>query len=167
MSEHLDRAELEVRLWHEIDKSRFGMLGLAGGRPRHMQPMTAYADKAEGALWFFTKRTSDLVRETGVEGHAAMFCIMAKDQEFQACVGGDLAEDRDRAKIDRYWNAVAAAWFPEGKDDPDLTLLKFVPADAQVWVSRSGPLTFAWEIAKANATKTEPDVGEVAHLNLN
>ena len=167
MSEHLDRAELEIRLWKEIDKARFGMLGLAGGPPRHMQPMTAYADKEEGALWFFTKRTSDLVKETGFEGHAAMFCVLSKDQEFQACVGGDLVADHDREKIGKYWNAVAAAWFPEGKDDPDLTLLKFTPADAQVWVSRSGPLNFAWEIAKANATKTIPDVGDAAHLNLN
>ena len=166
MSEHLDRAELEVRLWKEIDKSRFGMLGLAGGRPHHMQPMTAYADQEEGALWFFTKKTSDLVKQTGIEGHSAMFCVMAKDQEFQACVGGELVEDHDRTRIGKYWNAIAAAWFPEGKDDPDLTLLKFTPADAQVWVSRSGPLTFAWEIAKANATHKEPDVGDKAHLTL-
>jgi general stress protein 26 len=167
MSEHLDRAELEVRLWKEIDKARFGMLGLAGGPPRHMQPMTAFCDEADGALWFFSKRESDLVREAGPAGHAAMFCVMAKDQEFQACIGGDLSEDRDRAKISKYWNAVSAAWFPEGKDDPDLTLLRFVPADAQVWVSRSGPLTFAWEIAKANATHKQPDVGTASHIDLN
>jgi general stress protein 26 len=166
MSDHLDRAELEVRLWHEIEKAHFGMLGLAGGPPRHMQPMTAFADKAEGALWFFCKRSNDLVKESAA-GHSAMFCVMSKDQEFQACLGGELTEDRDREKIGRFWNAVAAAWFPDGKDDPELTLLKFTPADALVWASRSGPLRFAWEIAKANATHQEPDVGVAAHIDLN
>ena len=34
---------------------------------------------------------------------------------------------------------MVSAWFPEGKDDPELTLLKLVPVDAQVWVSRGGP----------------------------
>jgi general stress protein 26 len=165
MSEHLDRAELEIRLWKEIDKARFGMLGLAGGPPRHMQPMTAYCDEKEGAIWFFVKRDNDLIKES-FAGHAAMFCIMAKDQEFQACVGGELSEDRDRGKIGKFWNAIAGAWFPDGKDDPDLTLLKFVPSDAQVWASHSGPVRFAWEIAKANATHSVPDVGTKAHLDL-
>jgi general stress protein 26 len=167
MSDHLDHADLEVRLWKELDKARFGMLGLSGGPARHMQPMTAYCDPDEGVLWFFTKKTSDLAKQTGLDGHSAMFCVMAKDQEFQACVGGDLMADHDRAKIGKYWNAVAAAWFPDGKDDPDLTLLKFTTLDAQVWVSRSGPLSFAWEIAKANATHKEPDVGTAGHIELN
>ncbi len=166
MSEHTDRAELELRLWKEIDKARFGMLGLAGGPPRHMQPMTAFCDQAEGAIWFFLKRDNDLIKELGA-GHAAMFCVMSKDQEFQACVGGELSEDRDREKIRQFWSPITGAWFPQGKDDPDLTLLKFVPNDAQVWASHAGPVRFAWEIAKANATKQEPDVGTVAHLNLN
>jgi general stress protein 26 len=165
MAEHLDRAELEVRLWSEIEKARFGMLGLAGGPPRHMQPMTAFCDREAGAIFFFVRRSNDLIKEAGM-GHAAMFCVMAKDQEFQACVGGDLREDHDPAKIDKFWNAVAAAWFPEGRSDPELTLLRFDPADAQVWVSRSGPLAFGWEIAKANLTHKEPDVGDKAHLEL-
>ena len=91
---------------------------------------------------------------------------MSKDQEFQACIGGMLAEDRDREKIKQFWNPVAAAWFPEGKNDPDLTLLQFRPYDAQVWFSRGGAVRFAWEIVRANATRTEPNIGEKAHLTL-
>jgi general stress protein 26 len=166
MSEHLDRAQMEVRLWKEIDQARFGMLGLVGGEPHHMQPMTAFADEKAGTIWFFVRRDADIVRDTGF-GHTAMFCIMAKDQDFQACVGGQLSQDHDPAKIKQYWNAVTAAWFPQGKDDPMLTLLRFQPVDAEVWISKGGPAKFAWEIAKANATKSMPDVGDKAHINLN
>jgi general stress protein 26 len=165
MTEHLDRAELEDRLWREVEKLRFGMLGLVGGAARHFQPMTAYADKAEGALWFYTKTTTDLAREA-VGGHDAMFCVMAKDQEFQACIGGTLTPVRDREKIKDHWNAMVAAWFPEGKEDPDLTLLKLDVKDAEVWVSSGGPVKFGWEILKANATGKTPDVGDKAHLTL-
>ena len=31
--------------------------------------------------------------------------------------------------------------------------------DAEVWCSQAGPVTFAWEIAKANARKHEPHLG--------
>jgi general stress protein 26 len=155
---HLDPSELEQRLWSEVDKARFGMLGLAETRD-HMQPMTAFCDKAEGAIWFFTKKTTDLARLTGL-GHLAMFNVMARDQEFQACIAGELAPDHDRAKIDAFWTPMVSAWFPDGKDDPDLTLLKLTPMDAQVWISRGGPLRYAFETAKANLTHTLPDVGE-------
>lgn len=161
----LDQTDLEKRLWNEIDKARFGMLDLSGEGRHHMQPMTAFADKEEGAIWFFTSKATDLVKETAA-GHYAMFCVMAKDQEFQACIGGELTPDNDRAKIEAYWSPMVAAWFPEGKDDPNLTLLKLTPDDAQVWVQRGGPLRYIFEVAKANATKTQPDVGEAGRLQL-
>jgi general stress protein 26 len=158
MSTHLDAHDLEQRLWSEVDKARFGMLGLTDGRS-HMQPMTAFCDKERGAIWFFTKKTTDLARQTAA-GHYAMFTVMAKDQEFQTCIGGELTPDHDRAKIEAFWNPMVAAWFPDGKDDPDLTLLKLTPVDAQVWASRGGPLRYAFETAKANLTHTQPDVGD-------
>ena len=149
MSQHLDRAELEVRLWEEIEKSRFGMLGVAGGSPRHLQPMTAYADREAGALWFFSKTTTDLAREAA-GGHDAMFCVMAKDQDFQACVGGVLTPVKDPERIRAYWNPMAAAWFPEGKDDPDLTLIRLDAERAELGLSDAGPLKLAWEVARAD-----------------
>jgi general stress protein 26 len=157
---HLDAKDLEKRLWSELDKARFGMLGLTDGRS-HMQPMAAFCDKERGAIWFFTRKSSDLARQT-TQGHYAMFCIMAKDQEFQACIGGDLTPDHDDAKIAAFWNPMVSAWFPEGKDDLDLTLLKFTPVDAQVWVARGGPFRYAFEAVKANLTHTRPGVGEHA-----
>ena len=165
MSHNIDTTEMEHRLWKELEKARFGMLGLAGGPPHHMQPMTAYREDGTSTIWFFCRRDNDLLRETGA-GHTAMFCIMAKDQEFQACVGGTLSADHDRARIDQFWNPVAAAWFPEGKEDPELTLLRFEANDAQVWASHSGPVRFGWEIAKATLTGKTPDVGDAGHIEL-
>jgi general stress protein 26 len=164
MSHSLDRAELEDRLWKEIADARFGMLGLAG-EGHHLQPMACYADRTEGAVWFFTKRANDLVRESG-GGRPALFCVVSKDQEFQACLTGTLIEDFEPEKVKTYWSPVVAAWYPDGQDDPDLTLLRFTAEDAQLWVSRSGPLRFAWEIARANATKSVPDLGDTAKLTL-
>jgi general stress protein 26 len=68
--------------------------------------------------------------------------------------------------MDRYWNAVVAAWYPDGKDDPQLTMLRLDCADAEVWISDDGPVKFAWEIAKANATHQPPDAVGRAHLDF-
>ena len=160
-----DPAELEKRLWKEVDDAKFGMLGLVGGQPHHMQPMTVFGDHPANAVWFFTSTSTDLYRDTGA-GHDAMLCLMAKDNEFQACLHGHLTPSHDRAKIDEYWSPFVSAWFPEGKDDPGLTLMKLELKDARVWASKRGPFTYPIQLAKANATHTLPDVGGKADFKL-
>lgn len=162
MSHDLSPQDLETRLWEEIDKERFGMLGVGA---HHMQPMTMFADKSAGKIWFYSNKDTDLAREAG-GGAQAMLCLMSKDQDFQACIGGALTVDYEKAKVDEYWSVHVSAWFPQGKDDPGLTLLRFDVKDAQVWVSKRGPLKYGFEVAKANATHTLPDIGTKAELKL-
>jgi general stress protein 26 len=167
MSANLDREDVENRLWREIEKVRYGMLGVVGAGPaQHFQPMTPFLEPETGTIWFFTRNDTDLAKASAGEGAQAMFTIQSKDNELQACIGGRLTQDHDRARIDKYWNAVVSAWYPEGKDDPRLTLMRLDGEDAAVWLSEQGPIKFAYEIAKANLTKTEPDIGERASIDL-
>lgn len=160
MTRPVDREDAEKRLWKALEDTRVGMLGVSGGEPRHMQPMTAFAEPEASALWFFARRDSELVEAIiGAGGRQAMFCLVSKDRETYACLDGELEESFDRARMDRLWNPVVAAWHPEGKDDPRLTLLRMRLDDAEVWVSHAGPVRFAFEIAKANLTGREPDLG--------
>lgn len=160
-----DPAELQRRLWKELDHAKFGMLGLVGGEPHHMQPMALFADEASDAIWFYTNKATDLFKQTG-DGHDAMFCLMAKDEEFQACLHGRLTPSHDQAKIDEYWSPFVSAWFPEGKDDPGLTLMKLELKDARVWAQKRGPFNYPLQIAKANATHSLPDIGGKTDLEL-
>jgi general stress protein 26 len=159
-------AELQQRLWKEIAKARYGMLGVVGHTPvQHFQPMTAFAEEDNGQIWFFTQTETDLARAVE-HGAPAMFIVQAKDQGFQACIGGRLIHHPDRIRIDKYWNPVVSAWYPDGKEDTRLTLLRFDLTDAQVWISETNPLAFAFQIAKANMTHERPDVGDSATVNL-
>jgi general stress protein 26 len=165
MTQHHSQKDVEAKLWKEIEKGRFGMLGLTGEGAGHYQPMTAFAEPDNGLIWFFTGVNTDLARKAG-DGGKAMFVVQAKDQDLQACIGGTLSVDHDAARIDKYWNAMVAAWYPNGRDDPSLTLLRLDCDDAQVWLNEAGPVRFAWEIARANATGRQPDLGQQAKLNL-
>jgi general stress protein 26 len=165
MSDTDDAAALEQRLWREIEHVRTVMLGVVGGPPRHFQPMTAFCDADEGAIWFYVRRDNHLLAEIA-ETPTAMMTLTTKDQGFIACVGGTAREDHDRDRIARFWNPVVAAWFPDGKDDPELTLIRMRPDDAKVWVSHSNPVRFGFEVMRANATGRTPDMGDTAHLSL-
>ena len=161
----LNPDELRTRLWKEIEQARIVMLGLVGGEPHHMQPMAAFGDKEGDAVWFFTKKDTDLVQQTG-SSHDAMICVMAKDMEFQACIHGTLVPDTDVAKRDAYWSPFVSAWYPDGKADPDLIMMRLDPKDARVWVSTRGPITYPLEIAKANVTHKLPDVGGKTYVAM-
>lgn len=146
----------EEQLWRELKHVRAGMLGVEGSTD-HLQPMTHFIDQENARLWFFVSRSADIVKETGTGAHAH-FCMISKGQDYHACIMGNLSENTDRAKIDEYWNDVVAAWY-NGKDDPEVTLLRFDLVDAAIWASTRNPIKFAWEVQQAKDSAKEPDVG--------
>lgn len=160
-----DRAAVEKEMWRELERSRCGMLGLVHSAISRSPfvPMTAFAEPESGKVWFYTHRGSDLAG-AGEQGTPAMLIVMAKDQELQACIRGELRTSFDTVHRDKFWGPTVAAWFPKGKADPDLALLCLTCEDADVWVSDAGMLKFGWEIAKANLTGSSPNVG--GHVRL-
>ncbi|CAN7423693.1 pyridoxamine 5'-phosphate oxidase family protein [Phenylobacterium sp. LjRoot225] len=159
-----DAAAVQHRLWDEIEKRQIGMLAPVGAEPQHFQPMTAFLERSDNRMWFFTYKDTDLA-EAVANGAPAMF-VFQDGREFYACVGGQLRVEYDRERMNRYWNALVAAWYPEGKDDPRLTMLCLEARDAEVWIAEGGPLRYVWEIVKANATHATPEVGGHTHLNF-
>ena len=159
----LTAAEAEDAFWDHLKKSNTGMLGL--DQPGyHSQPMTAFREEESGIIWFFTRRETDLAQAVAAGAGDAAFMFL--DRKLQACIDGRLSLAHDRERIDRYWNAHVAAWYPEGKDDPQLTLLRLDVTEAAVWITEGGLLKYAFEVAKANTSKSTPDVGERRDLNF-
>ncbi len=165
MSHDLTPADAEKEFWKSLKESNTGMLGL--DQPgHHAQPMTGFGEPETGTIWFFSRNDTDFARDVAAGANSGMFTYQAKDQKVQACIHGDLSIDNDRERINRFWNPVVAAWYPDGKDDPALTLIRFDADDGRVWVSDKGALGFGYQVLKANLTKTIPDAGGVADVNL-
>ena len=145
------------QLFEHLDDVRAVMLG-SPVHHQHMQPMAPQVDKEAGTVWFYTNKSSDLVKALGQDGGEVHLCIVEKD--YQACLLGDLTVDHNPQKIDQFWSSVIAAWFEGDKTDPDLTMLCFRTKNGSIWASDKNPITFAWEIAKANHKDQKPDIGE-------
>ena len=158
-----DHTAVARRFWDEVEKNQIGMLGLCD-RPQSFQPMAAFAERGMGELWFFTRDDTDLATEIEAGDSRGQFLFQSKD--IYAAVHGDLRLRSDPGRMDRYWNAVVAAWRPEGRDDPHLRLACMRLHGADVWIYEGGPVRFPWEIAKANATSRLPDLGGRAHLDF-
>jgi general stress protein 26 len=123
-----DERHLKEILWKRMSSSPFLMLGLADGH-QHSEPLTAQLDEDQvDRLYFFIGRDNRLAA-----GGAAMAQFVSKGHDFFACLSGTVAIDNDRAMIDKLWSKPVEAWFPGGKDDPNLALLRFDIDDAELW----------------------------------
>ena len=154
----------KLMLWEQLKSARAVMLG-SPIHLDHMQPMAPNASPDENAVWFFTKSDSELAKVAAAGGDVHL-CLISAEQDYHACLLGELKTLRSQPHINKYWSAVVAAWFPEGKESETVTLLRFTPRDAQFWASSGSTLNFAWQIAKANVTGHEPDVGFSARMKL-
>ncbi|MBV8681492.1 MAG: pyridoxamine 5'-phosphate oxidase family protein [Caulobacteraceae bacterium] len=160
-----DKAAVEHKLWIEIGDTGFGMLATVGGAQRHFQPMTAFCEPESGQIWFYTHDNSELA--VAAQGGAeAMFVFVSRDRELQASIRGELRTTHDQLHRDKFWSSTVAAWYRKGKDDPDLTMLCLDCKDTMVWITEAGGAKVAWEIARANLTGSQPEIGGKATLNL-
>jgi general stress protein 26 len=133
-----DDAKIEAKFWKALKSDMTVMIGIEG--EGDAQPMTAQLDAEDGAkdpggpIWFFTAKDTDLAKASA-GGKDAMLNFVSKGHDLFASVRGRLIPDNDRDTIDRLWNPFVAAWFEGGKDDPKLQLLRFDPAQAQIWLN--------------------------------
>jgi len=153
----------ETQLWEHLKGAKFVMLGSPEPN-EHMQPMAPQIDDEGGAIWFYANTSSDIVKAVNARPGDVHMCVTEND--YQACLRGSIQEEKNDATIEKYWSSVVAAWFEGGRSDPDLTMLKFQPKDAAIWASSKNPITFAWEIAKANMKDRTPDVGDRASVDF-
>src|SRR5450631_3721273 len=113
-------SDIEHHLWDEIERHQTGMLVIRAAGPIHAQPMTAFVERELRRIWFFCRRASGLAQAV-TTSRPALFAYQQRD--LLASLSGHLQVQHDRARMDRYWNAVVAAWHPGGKHDPAVTLL--------------------------------------------
>jgi len=153
----------QKQLLEELQDAMCVMLG-STDEDEHMQPMTPQIDPDESVIYFYSDRFSELGKTIAVNPGTVHLCHISKD--YQACVKGRLTAHHDKSTIDKFWDQKVAAWYPEGKEDKKLMMLKFVPHDAAIWASDANPLTFMYEMAKANIKHEEPELGEMKTVDL-
>jgi len=124
------------------------------------RPMAALQMDEDGTIWFFTKRTSPKVDQIDNNEHRVNLSFADVSDAEYVSISGTADELDDRAKIDELWNPQAKAWFPEGKEDPDLILLKVHTQMAEYWNSSDSTMVRLFQQATAVITGNPPKMGE-------
>ncbi len=145
------------QFWSRLDDINSGMLGVT--QDARLVPMSHYTDRKVGVLWFITAKDTDLARSVASGPQEAMHVVSDGGQGLYARIHGTLSLSDNRAKLDELWNAVASSWFEDGKQDPDVQLLRLDLSEAEVWAT-GGSMSFLYQIAKSKITGDKPDMGD-------
>ncbi|SFD87567.1 pyridoxamine 5'-phosphate oxidase family protein [Spirosoma endophyticum] len=156
----LDNKQLE-KLRDMIEDIRIAMMTTVDGQGNLVsRPMAALQVDENGTVWFFTKRSSPKVDQIDNSENRVNLSFADVSDATYVSVSGTAQELDDRAKVDELWNPQAKAWFPDGKEDPDLILLKVHIDMAEYWNASDSTMVRIIQQAASVITGNPPKMGE-------
>ncbi|NMH27596.1 pyridoxamine 5'-phosphate oxidase family protein [Flavobacterium silvaticum] len=159
-----DKASDKIKSLAEDIKTCFFCTNL-DHQPISTRPMGVQQVDDSGNLWFISSRTSNKNFEIGQDSRVQLFFSKASDNEYLS-VYGDAEIYREKAIIEALWTPIAKAWFEEGKNDPDVTVIKVTPLDAYYWDTQNGKIVTLLKIAASAITGIRSDVGREGTLRV-
>lgn len=130
--------ELKKLFWRALADSPYLFLEVTG-RSDTAVPMSPQLDKdAESAIWFFTHTKSKFA---GLGPVTATF--QGKGHDIFTRFDGTLVKETSQERFDQFWNNFVAAWYDEGRNDPDLLFVRMDLGNAEIWNGDVGLLNTA------------------------
>jgi len=120
-------------------------------KDEHTRPMATIEVEDDGTLWFFTDIRSIKVEEVSIE-KTVHLVYAHPGKESYVDVWGKATVQTDRKLIKDKWKTIVKAWFPNGTDDPNLALLKVVPANIYYWDAETGKMVAFLKMAASVIT---------------
>ena len=132
----------------------------------HARPMAMARLDESMVAYLLTDLKSIKIQEIHVNSDALLTFQSAR--KF-ATVSGKLAVDDDRALIEVLWKEIWRVWFPLGKSDPNIALLKFTPSEGEFW-DNAGIQGFKYVYAAAKAyvagERPKPDAEQHSKVHM-
>ena len=123
-----------------VKDARVAMLTtVAGDGTLRSRPMAVLKAPLGEDLWFFTRASAPKTGEIRDNDRVNVTFSDCEADRYLS-VSGRASIVRDTARIDELWSGRMKSWFPEGKRDPDLALLRVHVEHAEYWDSKKGAM---------------------------
>ena len=130
------------------------------------RPMATQTEKEfDGKIWFLTRSESGKVGEVQQDSHVSLLYSDKGDAKYIA-IKGRAHISRDRAIIHELWTPIYKAWFPQGEDDPAITVLWVEVTEAEYWEASASRLVRGIKYLAAAATGGKVDLGETGKITV-
>lgn len=126
------------------------------------RPMSVVKVCGEGNIWFFSEKNSDKNKAIAADEEVQLFFSHPGKGDYMV-VNGKAEIIEDKIIIDELWSPMHAIWFKEGKNDPNISVIKVTPKNAFYWDTDGGRMiNFLKMVASVVAGKNLLDIKEGA-----
>ncbi len=130
-----------------VDKVNIGMLCTKLSHfPFSVRPMAAHQVDDEGNIWFMSVRNGEHNADIKKDNRVQLIFAHPGSSDYLSVSGtAEIVEDPEKVK--ELWTPIAKVWFPEGKDDPNITLIKVATSDGYYWDTKSNKMVAMLKMA--------------------
>ena len=122
------------------------------------RPLGVQEVEFDGDVWFATGLDSEKVRE--IEANPQVNVAFAsKDNGTYISISGIASVVRDRVEIERHWTPGMGVYFEQGKDDPNVCMIRVEAHSAEYW---DGPGSLAGKALHFLLTAVTKDPGKLS-----
>jgi general stress protein 26 len=138
-----------------IERAGVAILMNVDERGSHVgRPMLPLFVQKDPAIYFLTHQSSRKVMQLTARPQVGLTMISAN---CYFVVAGSAHISRDPELIRRLWSPTYRAWFPDGKDDREATVIRVAVERLDYWEPPSSPLIRVVQAVKAVLTRRAVD----------
>ena len=120
------------------------------------RPMATLKAPFEGDVWFFTRASAPKAEEIRDNDRVNVSFSDGEDNRYLS-ISGTASLVRDADRIEKMWSGRFKNWFPDGKKDPDLALLRVRVDRADYWDRKTSAMVHLSGLVKS-ALRGDPAV---------
>lgn len=131
------------------------------------RPIGIVGDHAafDGTLWFITDRRSRKVQAIK-RGCSVRLLFQNDSRGAYLHLQGRAVVVENQAQLTDLYTPVQRTWFPDGPDDPNITLIRFDAGQGDYWDGHQSMLRLAFAFAKSVVTGTPGASGNAGVVKL-
>lgn len=133
--------------------------------PMNSRPMSLQECDQEGNLWFISSAESNKNFEIEEENKVQLFFMNNGNAEYLSIYGKAFIY-KDKNTIEEKWSSLANAWFEEGKEDPNVTIIRVTPEETYYWDTKAGKFITMLSFIGAAVTGKTTDNSDGIEGNL-
>lgn len=167
-TENLNNTEALKKLKELSEKARICMFCTdLTSIPITVRPMSLQETDMDGNLWFISSDASNKNFQIAEDNRVQLLFMNNSNSEYLS-VFGQAFIYKDRATIEDKWSNLANAWFEEGKEDPNVSIIRVAPQDTYYWDTKAGKLVslISFAAAAVSGSTTDNSDGVEGKLNV-
>ncbi|RYD57338.1 MAG: general stress protein [Sphingobacteriales bacterium] len=129
------------------------------------RPMATREVDEEGNIWFLSAKGSNKNEEIKQDDQVQLIYADNSSSTYMV-VYGHADVFYDRQKVEELWNPLIKTWFHEGKDDPNISIIRVRPDDAYYWDTKNGKMVSFLKIVAGAITGKTADDGVEGRLDV-